>query len=556
MILRLIPRVVRPAIRGVIPGGMRPVIGRVIPPVMRWGAWPVRRRLVLAIIGLAAAGLLLANAAGLVLLRGHLVDRVDDQLRAPGEAAARLPADAAAGDRQAVEQRFGRHFRVYYYDARGRLVRTVPADPDPPGPVLADPRPGPPYTVDDPGGGAPWRVLVYRDGAGLVANVASLEEVESVQGRLLLIDAAVSGFVLLLLGALAALVVRLGLRPLTRMEATAGQIAAGDFARRVPVAGPRTEPGRLGAAMNVMLDRLEAEIAARAASEERMRQFLADASHELRTPLTSVRGFAELYRRGGAPPGRAMDETMRRIEDEATRMSLLVGDLLLLAELDEERPLDTRPVDLLEVAADTIRDARARVPGRRVRLSALDREAALEPVVVPGDEARIRQVAANLVANALAHTPPDAEITVRVGTVLARRPGAAVVAGADLPDGRPAGVIEVSDTGPGVPPEHAPRVFERLYRAGRGRSRADGGAGLGLAIVAAIVRAHGGRVELDTRPARAVPPEAVPPEAVPPQAMPPQAVPSQAVPPDAGAARGATFRVLLPLTGDSEPAPR
>jgi two-component system OmpR family sensor kinase len=205
-----------------------------------------------------------------------------------------------------------------------------------------------------------------------------------------------------------------------------------------------------------------------------------------------VRGFAELHRRGGDA-----GEAMRRIEDEAARMGVLVNDLLTLAQLDEERPIERRPVDLLEVAADTIRDARVRVPDRQVRLAGLD--GPLAPVTITGDDARLRQVAANLVGNALGHTPPDASVTVRVG-----RSG-------DL------AVLEVSDTGPGVPPEHVPHLFDRLYRVGLGRSRADGGAGLGLAIVSAIVRAHGGRVEVDTAPGE-----------------------------------GATFRVLLP---GSEAAP-
>jgi two-component system OmpR family sensor kinase len=352
---------------------------------------------------------------------------------------------------------------------------------------------------------------------GTVVMTASLGEVEATQRWLMAIDAAVMAVVLLLLGLAAAALVRLGMRPLTRMEETAGQISAGDFSRRVPDTDPHTEPGRLGVAMNVMLDRVESEIAARIESEARMRRFLADASHELRTPLTSVQGFAELYRRGGTPPGPPMDETMRRIEEEATRMSLLVNDLLVLAHLDEERPLDSRCVDLLQIAVETVRDARARLPERQIRLTGLD--SALSPVMLLGDEARLRQVATNLVANALAHTPQDAKITVRVGAGTAVAAPAAAV-GAEVPDSQIMGVLEVCDTGPGIAEDHAPRVFERLYRVSQSRSRADGGAGLGLAIVAGIVKAHAGRVELAT-----------------------------------ARGEGATFRVLLPLQ-DSEAAPR
>jgi two-component system OmpR family sensor kinase len=271
-----------------------------------------------------------------------------------------------------------------------------------------------------------------------------------------------------------------------------------------------------------MLSRIEKEVSARTTSERRLRQFVADASHELRTPLTSIRGFAELYRRGGAPPGPALDETMARIEGEAGRMGVLVEDLLMLARLDEQRPPALRRVDLLEIAADTIRDAHARVPDRPVRLAGLrDDTETFEPATVLGDEHGLRQVATNLVSNALRHTPAGARVTVRVGR-LATLPttdppvrSGPVTAAA----GVPLAVLEVSDDGPGVPSAHAARVFERLYRADSSRTRGrGGGSGLGLSIVAAIVHGHGGWVELD-----------------------------------ATAGGGATFRVLLPT---SEVAPR
>ncbi|MCK2221454.1 HAMP domain-containing histidine kinase [Actinomadura sp. ATCC 31491] len=488
---------------------------------MRPATWSLRVRLVLAILGLATVALALSNVAGVTLLRGNLLDRVDAQLNQIAKIASTksiqliVPKPVALNDlytllakRAAATQQF------MIYDDAGRLRFSTAIDPAQPAPDLG---PGPirtggPYTVAGTTGPS-WRVrAVPQTGGGVLVAAQSLYEVEQTETSAAAIAVAVSAFILLLLGLAADAVVRLGLRPLTRMETTAGHIARGDFSRRVPVhgpaggpdgssggssGGPYTEPGRLARAMNVMLDRLEAEIAARTASEARMRRFLADASHELRTPLTSVRGFAELHRRGGDA-----GEAMRRIEEEAARMGVLVNDLLTLAQLDEERPLDRGPVDLLEVAADTIRDARARVPGRPVRLTGLG--GPLAPVAVTGDEARLRQVAANLVGNALTHTPPDAAVTVGVG----RAAGLAV--------------LEVADTGPGVPPEHVPRLFDRLYRVGQGRSRADGGAGLGLAIVAAIVEAHGGRVEVDTAPGR-----------------------------------GARFRVLLPgLLPDSEAAPR
>jgi two-component system OmpR family sensor kinase len=206
---------------------------------------------------------------------------------------------------------------------------------------------------------------------------------------------------------------------------------------------------------------------------------------------------AELHRRGGTVPGPELDENMRRIEDEAARMGLLVNDLLLLASLDEERPLERRPVDLLEVAADAVRDAHVRAPDRSVRL------ASFEPVTVEGDEARLRQVLTNLLTNALSHTPPYAKVLVRVSRTRSGRGGSAPLAaiGPQLPPGQPAALVEVADSGRGVPEDQAARIFERLYRVDPSRNRASGGgSGLGLSIVAAIVTAHGGRVELASTP--------------------------------------------------------
>ncbi|TMR23031.1 HAMP domain-containing histidine kinase [Nonomuraea turkmeniaca] len=453
----------------------------------------------MAILGLTAVALVLSNVVGVLLLRDNMMGRVDQQLAqisriASAKGVQTLTARPVPVDDvfEVLAKRIATIQQIMVFTAEGALQYKSSA-PGQPAPVVEEVRTGVAYTV--PGtSGASWRIRAAELPNGTVWVFAqSLAELEQTQTAAVAIAVAVSGLVLLLLGLAADAVVRLGLRPLTRMEATAGHIARGDFSRRVHAHDPHTEPGRLAGAMNVMLDRLESEIAARTDSEARMRGFLADASHELRTPLTSVRGFAELHRRGGGDA----DEAMRRIEDEAARMGVLVNDLLTLAQLDEERPLDLASVDLLQVAVDTMRDARARVPDRHVKLAGLD--GPLAPVSVVGDEARLRQVAANLVGNALCHTPPDADITVKVG----RSGGMAV--------------LEVTDTGPGIPPEHVPRLFDRLYRVGQGRSRADGGAGLGLAIVSAIVRAHGGRVDLDTAPGK-----------------------------------GACFRVLLP---DSEAAP-
>jgi two-component system OmpR family sensor kinase len=485
---------------------------------------------------LAATGLILANIAGLVLIRTYLSDRIDDQLKAMIRPLSQARVDGPGGSfnpARAGRFRLGTDQVTYIYDADGSLdtARSSAVDPTRPAPTsypaaLVAAAHNRPYTVDASDKSAHWRMLASPIGTegAVVVTGASLAEVENTNDQLLLIDVGVTVLVLVLLGALAAFVVRLGLRPLTAMEQLAADISAGNLSGRVADTDAHTEPGRLGLALNLMLERIEAEVSARTASEQRLRQFVADASHELRTPLTSIRGFAELYRRGGAQPGPALDETMSRIEGEAGRMGVLVEDLLLLARLDQQRPPTLKPVDLLEIAADTIRDAHARVPDRPVRLSGLQDDAdTFEPATVLGDEHGLRQVATNLVANALQHTPSTARVTVRVGRLTALPRGSTPVRSGPVtaPPGMPLAVLEVSDDGPGVPALHAARVFERLYRADSSRTRGKGGgSGLGLSIVAAIVQGHGGWVELDST-----------------------------------AGGGATFRVVLPtsdaLEGDS-----
>ena len=261
------------------------------------------------------------------------------------------------------------------------------------------------------------------------------------------------------------------------------EIAAGQLDRRVPERDSRTEVGRLSLALNGMLAQIQSAVASSEqsaetarTSEERMRRFITDASHELRTPLTTIRGFAELYRQGAASD---VEMLMSRIESEARRMGLLVEDLLLLARLDQQRPLEQRPVDLLILATDAVHDARSIAPRRTVSLELLDGPGTPE---VLGDEARLRQVLGNLVMNAVQHTPETGGITVRVGTV-----------GADA-------VLEVCDQGPGLSAEDAHRIFERFYRTDSSRTRTSGGTGLGLSIVDSLVRAHGGVVTVTTAP--------------------------------------------------------
>jgi two-component system, OmpR family, sensor kinase len=485
----------------------------------RWQHWTLRSRLVLVVAALAALALLTANAAGVLLIHSYLQERIDGQLRGmtvplakeqlendemdgngPGGAGAKNPSKVSL-------KALGPDQMKYLFAGTGvvEVSRTFSTYDDLPAvPTLEQaagfPRFGEPYTVVA-ADGSKWRMIAVRNYVigGFAVGGVSLAEIQHTTNRLMLIDAAVSLLLLTLLGLGAASVVRLGLRPLDDMERLATDISGGNLSGRVADADPHTEPGRLGLALNSMLGRIEAEISARTQSESRMRQFLADASHELRTPLTSIKGFAELHRRGGVAPGPALD----RIESEAGRMSLLVEDMLMLARLDQQRPLDRKPVDLLEVAIDTVRDAEARAPERVVHLAALDETSgSFEPPTVLGDEHALRQIATNLVANALQHTPPEAEVTVRVGLSPPRPPApGSVVSGTPSPTADRFAVLEVSDNGPGIPEEHAPRVFERLYRADSSRYRGmGGGSGLGLSIVAAFVHGHGGWVELEPTP--------------------------------------------------------
>jgi two-component system OmpR family sensor kinase len=303
-----------------------------------------------------------------------------------------------------------------------------------------------------------------------------LTDVDNTISRLITVEVVATLLIVAVLAAVTWWVIRLGIRPIKRMTRTATAIAAGerDLSQRVPTMAPSTEAGQLGLALNHMLETLETAFAERTESQERLRRFVADASHELRTPVTTIRGYAELYRMGGlAAPGE-LDEAMRRTEQEAVRMARLVDDLLALAKFDEGRPLDRRPIDLTALVADAARDARAVDPERLITTE-LD-----GPIVVLGDEDRLRQVLANVVGNALVHTPPGAPIELATTTA----------------DG--GARVRVTDHGPGMAPEVAARVTERFYRADRARARDRGGSGLGLAIADAAVIAHGGTITVDS----------------------------------------------------------
>jgi two-component system OmpR family sensor kinase len=327
-------------------------------------------------------------------------------------------------------------------------------------------------TVGSVGSGLKYRVTAFPTGdqPGTTLVAIPLREATQTLNRLLLVEGLVIGGVLLALAALAWWVVRLGLRPLDRMGHTARAIAAGDLSRRVSPATDRTEVGRLGIALNGMLAQIERAFAERQESEDRLRRFLADASHELRTPLSSIRGYAELFRLGAAEDTAETEKAMRRIEQEARRMGVLVEDLLALARMDELRDPVREPVELRSLARDAVDDSRAVAPDRTIELDSDG------PATVLGDRDELRKVVSNLMRNALVHTPSGTPIEVSVRTA----------------DGD--ALLEVRDHGPGLPPGDPAELFERFWRAEPGRERGKGGAGLGLAIVAAIVAAHGGSV--------------------------------------------------------------
>ncbi len=439
-----------------------------------------------ATLVLVACGLLASGIAVTSILRHSLTNRVDQQLldasRSWAQAPRRMPMPPIEGPNPA---RPPTNFYVRGIDPDGRVWMAVndraaepllPADNDV-GPV--------PVTVGSiDHSTVEWRAMTVRGLGGELTTVAiDLSDVQSTVRSLIYAQVGIGAAVLLVLGVAGFAVVRRSLRPLVEVEQTAAAIAAGQLDRRVPERDPRTEVGRLSLALNGMLAQIQRAVASSESSaeharssEDRMRRFITDASHELRTPLTTIRGFAELYRQGAATD---VEMLMSRIESESSRMGLLVEDLLLLARLDAQRPLERRRVDLLALATDAVHDAQSIAPKREITMEVFDGPGTPE---VLGDEARLRQVLGNLVANALQHTPETAGVTVRVGT------------------DRDNAVLEVCDEGPGMTSQDAHRVFERFYRTDSSRARSSGGTGLGLSIVDSLVYAHGGTVTVTTAP--------------------------------------------------------
>ncbi|OBJ69861.1 HAMP domain-containing sensor histidine kinase [Mycobacterium sp. 1274756.6] len=452
----------------------------------RHRALPLRVTLVAATLVLVALGLLGSGIAVTSILRHNLIARADQALLTASHSWAQIPRRLPP--RPPEDPNAGRPPSKFYVrgvapDGRVWLAgNDHVAEPKLP----ADNDVGPePVTVRSLGrSDVTWRAMTVRASRGEVITVATdLADVQSTVQALVWSQVGIGTAVLLILGVVGYAVVARSLRPLAEVEQTAAAIAAGQVDLRVPERDTRTEVGRLSAALNGMLARLQRAVADSESSaeqarhsEDRLRRFITDASHELRTPLTTIRGFAELYRQGAADD---VETLMHRIESESRRMGLLVEDLLLLAQLDAHRPLEQRRVDLLSLASDAVHDAQAVAPQRTITLNLADGPGLPE---VLGDEARLRQVLGNLVSNALQHTPEDAAIAVRVGT------------------DRDHVILAVADTGPGMSEQDAARVFERFFRADSSRTRASGGAGLGLPIVDSLVRAHGGEVSVITVP--------------------------------------------------------
>ena len=445
----------------------------------------LRARLLLAMGALLALALIVSGGAVVGLTRASLLADLDRDLLT-----ARV-ADVQPGPPRQNDPT-GRRFALLLYNADGETVQTLPSgfasapDPLPEVAISGDAALPIGIIVERPAidGSLHYRVLALRSpqvpyvvlGApmrGLDGTIASLMRI------LVLVGLVVLGLLMII----GWLLIRRDLRPLERMTATAERISSGDLSQRVGVPDDGSEVGKLGHAFDGMLDQIESSFAsqqqalrAKEASEQMLRQFVADASHELRTPLTTVRGYADLHHAGGLEQPAELEQAMDRIGSESRRMGALVEDLLLLARLDQGRPLRQDPVAFSGLVDEAVRDIRAVEPGRPLT-------AELEPgLTVTGDEDRLRQLVGNLLANVRVHTPPDSPVEV------------------SLAAGGGSAVLTVTDHGPGIDPNHVDHVFDRFYRADAGRTRDRGGSGLGLAIAASIAAAHGGSISHSATP--------------------------------------------------------
>ncbi|MFF3397190.1 ATP-binding protein [Streptomyces sp. NPDC002659] len=477
--------------------------------------WSLRTRLVVSAVALIAVVSAVIGTVTTIAYRTYLYGQLDTQLDTVGVRAAGPPGPVEDRPFSGLPDRDPLDFVT----GGGTPVGTVGAQLTPSGTVVDAaasteratdalgpsrspltaaqskalakvPRDGRPHSLELPGRGD-YRVE-YRTGVrGSYLVGIPTKDVQDALGTLVLVEVSVTGAGLIAAGIAGAALVGVALQPLRRVAATATRVSelplhSGEVAlhERVPdaEADPQTEVGQVGAALNRMLGHVGSALAVRQESETRVRQFVADASHELRTPLASIRGYAELTRRGREEVGTDTRHALVRIEAEATRMTGLVEDLLLLARLDAGRPLSCESTDLSPLVVDAVGDAQAAGHDHKWRL-----ELPVEPATVLGDSARLHQVLVNLLANARTHTPPGTTVTARV-----RREGSQAV------------VLEVEDDGPGVPPDLLPHIFERFARGDASRSRHAGSTGLGLAIVQAVVTAHGGTVGVRSEAGRTV----------------------------------------------------
>ena len=449
----------------------------------------LRARLLLGLAALLAVSLLVSGGLVVGITRASLLDELDNDLRT-----ARVADISAPGPRRGGNDPTGRRFALLVFNASGDLIESLPSGRG--SGYAADPLPAvtPPAEdglplgriVERPAvdGSLSYRILALRTGQGLAVVLgAPMRGIEASIAVLVRTLVLVGLAVLLLMLAFGWLIIRRDLRPLEQMTGTAARISAGDLSQRVGVSHDGSEVGRLGHAFDTMLDQIQsafmsqqAALADKERSEGRLRQFVADASHELRTPLTALRGYAELYRAGGLEDRAELEQAMARIGGESRRMAALVEDLLLLARLDQGRPLRHERVELTEVVNDALRDLRALEPERPLSTSVA------AGVVVMGDEDRLRQVLANLLTNVRVHTTPETPLAV----TLAAADGSCTVT--------------VADRGPGIDAAHVERIFDRFYRADSGRSRDRGGSGLGLSIAASVAAAHGGSIAHSATP--------------------------------------------------------
>jgi two-component system OmpR family sensor kinase len=461
----------------------------------------LRARLLTGVLVMTTVGLVAAGGGTYLALRSFLLGRIDQQLMAArasvGHGLRQSPSskiDATTLDRLAppiafveVRNAAGHVLAVHDPSSLGQPVPAprLPADLHLPnaGRVRVPSRePALQFNVAAVQGTDHYRVLVSSlpKAAGVLIVAVALDDVNATLHHLLAIELLIAAALLAILALLAFWLLRRALRPLERISETAAGIAQGDLDVRLSPADQGSEIGRLGLALNGMLERLEDAFARRDRSEAQLRRFVSSASHELRTPLTSIRGYAALLRRGAGQHPEDLEKSVSRIESEATRMAGLIDDLLLLARLDEERPLRRSSTDLALIARDAVDDARAREPARPITVDAD------HPVTVSGDEPRLRQIVANLLENAQVHTPTATPVRVEV----AIRNGLAV--------------LRVIDSGPGIDPDQAAHIFERFYRGtppGSGDAAPrTGGSGLGLAIVQTIAEAHGGTATVSSHP--------------------------------------------------------